>query len=67
MMFRKSFFIICLLIVSHSAGAQTEAISHEAELGISIGSGHYFGDMNRFRVNRPKPVAGFFVRKQFGI
>lgn len=66
MVFKKSFFIICLIILSRSATAQTEAISHEAELGVSIGSGHYFGDMNRFRVNRPKPVTGFFVRKQFG-
>lgn len=66
MMFKKSLFIICLLMGCRIANAQMEAISHEAELGISFGSGHYFGDMNRSRLNRPKPVAGFFVRKQFG-
>jgi opacity protein-like surface antigen len=66
MMFNKPFFIILFSIVSIAAIAQPNAISHEAELGVSVGNGHYFGDMNRSRVNRPKVAAGLFFRKQFG-
>jgi hypothetical protein len=65
-MFKNSFLFSCLIFLSISTYAQMNEISHEAEWGISIGSGHYFGDMNRSRVNSPKPVAGIFVRKQFG-
>lgn len=66
MMFKKSFFIILFSACSAIAFAQPNAISHEAEIGISFGSAHYFGDMNRSRLNRPKPAAGIFFRKQFG-
>jgi hypothetical protein len=66
MMFKKIFFIILFLVTSATMIAQPNAIQHEAELGISVGTGHYFGDMNRSRFNRPKPVVGLFFRKQFG-
>lgn len=66
MMFRNSFFIILFLAATAKVFAQPNALNHEAELGISIGTGHYFGDMNRSRVNRPKPAVGIFFRKQFG-
>ncbi|MEY3541476.1 MAG: hypothetical protein RLZZ204_288 [Bacteroidota bacterium] len=66
MMFKKSFFIILFIAVSATMIAQPNAIHHEAELGVSFGTGHYFGDMNRSRVNRPKPAVGLFFRKQFG-
>lgn len=66
MMFKKSFFIILFAVLSTAVIAQPNAINHEAELGISIGAGHYFGDLNRSRVNRPKTTAGLFFRKQFG-
>ena len=43
------------------------SIVQEGEFGIGIGAGHYFGDLNtRARLNRPKPAAGLFFRKNFG-
>jgi len=66
MMFKNIFFIIVSLVISATLIAQPNAINHEGELGISIGSSHYFGDMNKGRVNRPKPAFGLFYRKQFG-
>lgn len=39
----------------------------DAEIGITAGVAHYFGDLNNhFRVNRPKAAIGAFYRKQFG-
>jgi hypothetical protein len=55
--------IICLPL---SLLAQN-SIVQEGEFGIGIGAGHYFGDLNtRAKVNRPKPAAGIFFRKNFG-
>ncbi len=49
------------------ANAQYESVVMEGELGISLGAGHYFGDLNtKARLNRPKIAAGVFFRKQFG-
>jgi hypothetical protein len=48
-----------------AAGAQS--IVQEGEFGVSVGAGHYFGDLNtRVRANRPKVAAGIFFRKNFG-
>lgn len=42
-------------------------IEQEGEFGIGIGAAHYFGDLNtRAHLNRPKPAAGIFFRKNFG-
>jgi hypothetical protein len=55
--------IICLPL---SLFAQN-SIVQEGEFGIGIGAGHYFGDLNtRAKLNRPKPAAGIFFRKNFG-
>jgi hypothetical protein len=55
--------IICLPL---SLLAQN-SIVQEGEFGIGIGAGHYFGDLNtRARINRPKPAASIFFRKNFG-
>ncbi|MDQ3279615.1 MAG: DUF6089 family protein [Bacteroidota bacterium] len=44
-----------------------DAIVQEGEFGISLGAGHYFGDLNtRAKLNRPKLAAGLFFRKNFG-
>lgn len=44
-----------------------EPVSQEGEFGIGIGAAHYFGDLNtRARLNRPKPAATAFFRKNFG-
>jgi hypothetical protein len=43
------------------------SIVQEGEFGVGIGAGHYFGDLNtRARLNRPKPAASLFFRKNFG-
>lgn len=44
-----------------------DAIVQEGEFGIGIGGSHYFGDLNtRARLNRTKPAATVFFRKNFG-
>jgi hypothetical protein len=44
-----------------------DGIVQEGEFGIGVGAAHYFGDLNtRARLNRPKPAAGIFFRKNFG-
>jgi len=43
------------------------AIVQEGEFGIGLGGAHYFGDLNtRAKLNRPKPAASIFFRKNFG-
>ena len=49
------------------ATAQEAAIRQEGEFGIGVGAAHYFGDLNnRAKLNRPKPAASLFFRKNFG-
>lgn len=55
--------IICFPITLFAQNS----IVQEGEFGIGIGAGHYFGDLNtRARLNRPKPAASLFFRKNFG-
>ncbi|HWJ90404.1 MAG TPA: DUF6089 family protein [Flavisolibacter sp.] len=43
------------------------SIVQEGEFGVGLGAAHYFGDLNtRAHLNRPKPAAGIFFRKNFG-
>jgi hypothetical protein len=43
------------------------SIVQEGEFGVGLGAAHYFGDLNtRAKLNRPKPAAGIFFRKNFG-
>jgi hypothetical protein len=43
------------------------SIVQEGEFGIGVGAAHYFGDLNtKAKLNRPKPAAGIFFRKNFG-
>lgn len=47
--------------------AAQEAIVQEGEFGVGVGASHYFGDLNtRARLNRVKPAATIFFRKNFG-
>ena len=49
-----------------SSGAQ-DAVVQEGEFGIGAGAAHYFGDLNtRSKLNRVKPPATVFFRKNFG-
>lgn len=55
--------IICLPVSVFSQNA----IVQEGEFGFGIGAAHYFGDLNtRAKLNRPKPAASIFFRKNFG-
>jgi len=65
-MLRKTIIIICLLIGLQRAGAQLmDPYVHQGEVGVSMGVGHYFGDLNpNTAINRPKFSAGIFFRKQ---
>lgn len=59
--------LIGLLTTASNTYAQLEATVQEGEFGISLGAGHYFGDLNtRASVSRPKVSMGAFFRKQFG-
>ncbi|HJU45729.1 MAG TPA: DUF6089 family protein [Chitinophagaceae bacterium] len=52
----------------NSLKAQYESKVTEGEFGVSLGAGHYFGDLNnKARVNVPKLAFGVFFRKQFGM
>ena len=67
-------FVSLLLILIISASTLTaqnataqNAIVQEGEFGAGLGVAHYFGDLNtRARLNRIKPAATIFFRKNFG-
>ena len=62
----RKLFIAVVICLPFWVGAQN-AIVQEGEFGIGIGAAHYFGDLNtRAHLNRPKPAAGIFFRKNFG-
>ena len=55
--------VICLPLLMQAQNS----IVQEGEFGVGIGAGHYFGDLNtRAHLNRPKPAATLFFRKNFG-
>ena len=64
--------IFCTVLLASIAFApksfgQWESIRQEGEIGFSAGASHYFGDLNtRAKLNRPKPAASIFFRKNFG-
>jgi hypothetical protein len=56
-------FVVCLPLVLFAQNS----IVQEGEFGVGLGAAHYFGDLNtRLHVNRPKPAASIFFRKNFG-
>jgi hypothetical protein len=59
-------FLILILCLPFAARSQ-DGYRQEGEVGIGIGAAHYFGDLNtRAHLNRPKPAATAFFRKNFG-
>lgn len=64
----RSLLLAVLFSVPFFAAAQKDqAVSQEGEFGIGVGAAHYFGDLNtRAHLNRPKPAATAFFRKNFG-
>ena len=65
-MFKKIIITAIVAIGLQKADAQLlDSYVHQGELGISLGVGHYFGDLNpNSAINRPKMAAGIFFRKQ---
>ena len=68
-MMRKLLVVVCvgaLVAFIPARSFSQDAIVQEGEFGIGIGAAHYFGDLNtRARMNRPKPAATIFFRKNF--
>ncbi|MFZ1528556.1 MAG: DUF6089 family protein [Ferruginibacter sp.] len=65
----KIFIALTALTLTLAARAQNNNMEYvqQGEFGVTVGMAHYFGDLNtRAGVNRPKPAAGIFYRKQFG-
>lgn len=63
----RTAFLALLFCVPFFAVAQQEPVTQEGEFGIGVGAAHYFGDLNtRAGLNRPKPAATAFFRKNFG-
>ena len=59
--------ILFFLFITLSVSAQDESYIQEGEVGVTVGTAHYFGDLNnRADVSRIKPSFGVFFRKQFG-
>ncbi len=60
-------FLAATLICLPAFVFSQNAIVQEGEFGVGIGAAHYFGDLNtRAKLNRPKPAASIFFRKNFG-
>jgi hypothetical protein len=56
-----------VLLVVLRTSAQEDAIVQEGEIGLSVGSSQYFGDLNpNPRFNTPNVAASAFVRKNLG-
>ncbi len=65
-MIKKAIVTAALFLALQQSHAQLmDSYVQQGEVGISVGAGHYFGDLNPdIRVNRPKIAAGIFFRKQ---
>lgn len=60
-------FFIAILCTSFAFAQNNMGNVWLGEVGVTVGAGHYFGDLNtRAQVNRPKPTVGLFFKKQFG-
>jgi len=66
-MLKKLIHTIFFLFIFLSLNAQrTESFVHDGEIGISIGAGTYFGDLNNTTdLSHSKFAAGGFYRKQY--
>jgi hypothetical protein len=68
-MFKKVLAILIISFISLTSRAQLmEAFVHEGEFGVSVGAGHYLGDLTagmKLFNTKPKFAGGIFFRKQF--
>ncbi|MBI1341899.1 MAG: outer membrane beta-barrel protein [Terrimonas sp.] len=66
-MFSGKLFIVLAILVPGTLLAQPQATVQEGEFGVGFGVAHYFGDLNtRAHLDRLKPAATLFFRKNFG-
>ena len=67
---RFIYSLAILLWIGTHAHAQQQKFTTtvlNGEFGIAAGAAHYFGDLNtQYWLNRPKPAASFFFKKQLG-
>jgi hypothetical protein len=67
---RLSLVFLIFVCISSKSTAQfyeNSGYFHEGEVGVSLGMGHYFGDLNtNAGLQNPLPAFGVFVRKSFG-
>ncbi|KAF0241360.1 MAG: DUF6089 family protein [Sediminibacterium sp.] len=62
---KAGIFFIVLLSWTASKAQLMESFVHTGEIGVGVGLGHYFGDLNPdARINSPKIAFGAFYRKQ---
>lgn len=68
-MIKKIAFILLIMASKQASQAQLmDAFVHEGEFGVSVGAGHYFGDLTagmKLYNMKPKLAGGVFFRKQF--
>ena len=59
--------LLFIILATLQVNGQNDAIVQEGEVGVSLGGGHYFGDINnQAGLNAPGTALGVFFRKQFG-
>ena len=64
---KKLLFVALIFLAGMRAKAQEQALVHEGEIGFSVGTSQYFGDLNpNPRFNTPNIAASAFFRKMFG-
>ena len=66
----KKVLLITAFIIANIVAIKAQSIYEvnelQGEVGFTVGTAHYFGDLNtRAKLNRPKPALGIFFRKQF--
>lgn len=65
-MIKKILLLSTIIFSVVTLKAQYESYVRQGEIGLAVGAGHYFGDLNtRAAINRPKFSAGAFFIKQF--
>ncbi len=66
-MYKSILQLLAFCFLTVQSIAQPQAIVQEGEVGVAIGSAHYFGDLNNnVGLRNPQLTYGVFAKKQFG-
>jgi opacity protein-like surface antigen len=66
-MYKSILQLLAFCFLTVQSFAQPQAIVQEGEVGVAIGSAHYFGDVNNHvGLRNPQLTYGVFAKKQFG-